>query len=309
MSESNPQPRRFADTLISIAREFGHDCHSIGGGWVLRFTDGRRARHSWGFNLEINSSASHLLACDKAAASQLLRSCGLPCVEHHCVLHPRMGPYAPASGSFAAALDLFRSLHRDCVIKDNNGTAGMGVYRVQSERALEAAMIRLFNRVHAVSIAPFVDIRSEKRFVFLDDQCLLAFEKIRPCVTGDGVRSFAQLVQASGAEFDPETAADAEEVVPAGAKRVLSWRHNLSKGAAARELNHAEESATQLAARAMQALNLRFASIDVIETDSGISILEANSGVMLESVRAYIADGDRRAVSIYRAAYQAMWAM
>jgi glutathione synthase/RimK-type ligase-like ATP-grasp enzyme len=309
MSPSSEQPRRFTQTLASIAQEFGHDCQSIGGGWVLRFTDGRSARHSWGFNLEINSSASHLLAGDKSATAHVLRSCGLASIEHHCVLHPRMGPYAPRSGSFAAALDIFRSLQCDCVVKDNNGTAGLGVYRVRSERALEAAMIRLFNRVHAISIAPFVDIRSEKRFVFLDDTCLLAFEKIRPCVTGDGVRTFAQLVQESGAEFDPETAADAEEVIPAGADRVLSWRHNLSKGAHARELNPATEPALQLAAQAMRALNLRFASVDIVQTDAGPAILEANSGVMLESVRAHIADGDQRATSIYRAAYKAMWGM
>lgn len=307
MSDPAPQPRRFSETLASIAHEFGHDCATIGGGWVLRFSDGIQARHAWGFNLELNSSAAHLLACDKSAASAVFRANNIPCIEHHCILHPRMGPYAPATGSFGPALKLFQAYNRDCVIKDNNGTGGFGVYRVKSERALEAAMIRLFNRVHAVSISPWVDVETEKRFVILDGVCKLAFEKIRPSVIGDGERTFAQLAMKAGAEFDPETAADAEEIVPAGATRLLSWRHNLSKGASAREIDATNDPHTQIALGACRTLNLRFASIDVVLTPAGPFVLEANSGVMLESVRDHINSGHERARAIYRDAYRSMW--
>lgn len=306
-SEHNPAPRAFPAMLSRIAAAAGDRVDLLGGGWIMRFTRAGEHRHAWGFNLELNSSPAHLLACDKGGAAEILSNAGIPHVPHHVFLHPRMGPYAAKEGHWRPAFELFERCGRDVVVKDNNGTGGVGVYRATTPRALEAAFLRLFQRVHALCVSPFVEIVNETRFILLDGECLLAFEKCRPSVTGDGTSSVANLAARDGLDFDPETAADAEEILAAGATRLLSWRHNLGKGARASEIDPSASTALKLARDAAAAINLRFGSVDVVRTSRGDEVLEINAGVMTESVARQLHDGETRARAIYAKAYERMW--
>jgi hypothetical protein len=172
---------------------------------------------------------------------------------------------------------------------------------------LEGAFLRLFQRVHAVSVSPFIDIESEVRFIWLDDECLLAFEKARPTLTGDGVHTVAELARLSGFEPDADSGANLSEVLAAGSTSLPSWRHNLGQGARAVRVEAESHPAFQLARSALASLNLRFASIDVVRSSGGWQVLEANAGVMLESVARQWPDGAAHAQRIYERAYDAMW--
>ena len=300
-------PRSFPAMLADIARERADRVDTLGGGWILRFTRNTAHRHAWGFNLELNSAPAHLLASDKAGTAQILALAAIPHVPHEVFLHPRMGPYAARDGFWRPALQRFEEWGGDVVVKDNNGTGGVGVYRATTPRALEAAFLRLFQRVHAVCLSPFVEIASELRFILLDGVCQLAFEKVRPVVTGDGTRPLHALAAAADLHFDPEVAADAEEILPAGATRLLSWRHNLGQGARAREIDPHSHPALTIARSAAAAINLRFGSVDIVCTARGDHVLEINAGVMMESVARQLPDGPARARAIYARAYDAMW--
>ena len=304
---AHPAPRAFPAVLADIASERGDRVDVLGGGWILRFTRNSAHRHAWGFNLELNSSPAHLLASDKGGTAQLLALAGVPHVQHEVFLHPRMGPYAARDGFWRPAMERYEQWGGDVVVKDNNGTGGVGVYRAITPRALEAAFLRLFQRVHAVCMSPFVEIASEVRFILLDGVCQLAFEKVRPVVTGDGTRPLHDLAAAADLHFDPEAAADAEEILPAGATRLLSWRHNLGQGARAREVDADGHPALAMAKSASAAINLRFGSVDIVSTSRGHQVLEINAGVMMESVARQLVDGPARARAIYARAYDAMW--
>ncbi|MFZ4573926.1 MAG: ATP-grasp domain-containing protein [Phycisphaerales bacterium] len=299
--------RLFSRLLADVARSRGDSVDELGDGWILRFRRGDTVRHAWGFNLELNSSAAHLLACDKSAASEVMAREAIPHVPHRAFLHPRMGPYAAREGFWRPAMECFEAWRRNVVVKDNNGTGGVGVYRATTPRGLEAAFLMLFQRVHAVCLCPYSEIVGETRFVLLDGECLLAFEKVRPTVTGDGVRPLRALAAGGGVEIDPETVADVEEILPAGATRLLSWRHNLGQGARAREIDPASHDGYELARRAARAVNLRFGSVDVVTTPRGNEILELNAGVMLEAVARQLPQGEPRARAIYQRAYDASW--
>jgi len=276
----------------------------------------RRLLH--GYQLELNTAAAAAIAADKAAAFEVLEASGIEAVPHRVFLHPRLSGFAPEGGNWGEMLRHFNSLGRDAVVKDNSGTGGMGVYRVQSERALEACTYRLFQRVHGLAMAPFLVIEREVRVIVLDGAGLLAIEKHRPSVTGDGVSSLRTLIErgvtASMAErigyTDPDLLAELEEVIPTGARRLLNWRHNVGQGTTPRVL--AVEGAgvgvvVERACAAAERLRVRFASVDVVEVGGVWKVLEVNAGVMMDGLMRLVPGGEAIAEDVYTAALKRMF--
>jgi glutathione synthase/RimK-type ligase-like ATP-grasp enzyme len=264
---------------------------ALGEGWILRLTwpaSGAgterplRVRHVHGYAFDLNPAATHMIACDKAATAEVLASAGVACVPHRLVLHPSMSKFVPMrEGSWRTMLSAFEEWGRDVVVKENEGTGGRGVSRCTSVIELERAAYGLLARHDSLAVCPYVPIASETRLVVLHGACVLAYEKVRATVVGDGVHSVLQLMTraseraherareratthaASGkahADAGDEvgslsraaTAALLENLaederglltrVPAvGAVVPLNWRHNLGQGATARVLR--EDSA------------------------------------------------------------------
>ena len=136
----------------------------------------------------------------------------------------------------------------------------------------------------------------ETRVVVLDGNALVVYAKDRPAVTGDGRRSLLTLAlesvpAARRASLLPGLFADLDKaaldaIVPAGDRRVLNWRHNLESGAEPALLQEGEtrDACVALAARAAQAVGIRFASVDVVRAGGSWQVLEVNSGVMMETL-------------------------
>ena len=83
------------------------------------------------------------------------------------------------------------------------------------------------------------------------------------------------------------------------------WRHNLGLGAGAIPLDMSDPAlypAIALARAAMRAIDLRFASIDIVTVDGQPMVLEANAGVMLEVASRPQFGGLELAERIYSAA-------
>ena len=80
--------------------------------------------------------------------------------------------------------------------------------------------------------------------------------------------------------------ADLDFVLPLGQRRVLNWRHNLDSGARPILLTggKARDACTEIAIRAAKAIDIRFASIDVVQVNGAWQVLEINSGVMMEAL-------------------------
>lgn len=132
------------------------------------------------------------------------------------------------------------------------------------------------------------------RAVMHGKEALLLYEKVRPCLVGEGVRSLRELLIEALAQPTPLgsqgtklPALDLSYCPAEGEAVPWAWKHNLSQGARAC-LAHEALLAKELHSLARQgavALRTSFAAIDTVlagRKAPGYHVLEGNSGVVLE---------------------------
>jgi glutathione synthase/RimK-type ligase-like ATP-grasp enzyme len=257
---------------------------------------GAKRHLAFGYDVGLNSAVAHRIANDKAATADVLQASGIPCIPHTLFLSPEMNEYIAPQRAWEAMLALLRENPGGVVVKPNEGTSGDRVFKVSSEPDLELAVHRIFSSSLGLAISPYLEIENEVRVVLLDDHPVAVYSKNRPAVTGDGKHSLLELALAAtpterrstmlpGMLGDLDrTALDA--IVPAGQRRVLNWRHNLDSGAQPEPLEqgNVREACVEIAVRAARAIGIRFGSIDVVQVDGALKILEINSGVMMEAL-------------------------
>ena len=265
-------------------------------GWLIVMRRGEKRHLAFAYDLGLNSAVAHRIANDKAATADVLALSGVPCVPHVLFLNPELNAHVPSSGSWQAMLALLAQYPNGLVVKPNEGTSGKSVFIVKTRPALELAVKRIFAAHMSLAISPYLEIEDEVRVILLDRTPLVAYSKNRAAVTGDGKRSLLELALATlpagqrsttlpGMMADLDKAA-LDEIVPAGQRRVLNWRHNLETGAQPILVSHGDfrRGCTTLAEQAAQAIGIRFASIDVVRVDGSWQVLEVNSGVMMEAL-------------------------
>ncbi|MCW5877262.1 MAG: hypothetical protein KIS80_00170 [Anaerolineales bacterium] len=293
MTEANSQ-RVLVELIKEIAADqrYGLTCFSHD--WILRLEKNGATRHIFGYNFEINSATAELLAGDKAAIADLLAHQGIANVPHRLFLHPRLSGYVSAKGNWPAMLASAEEFGYPLVCKPNAGTGGLGVTLVNNVAELELAVYTLFQKHRGISFSPYLEIDQEFRAIMLDGELQLLYTKRRPHVVGDGQASLMQLIQAAqaGGQLSAEAAGQAIEnkqndlqTVPAvGEEVLLGWKHNLGAGSSPQQLGDGPLASqlSRLARQAQQAINIRFASVDIVEVQGEHRVLEINSGVMME---------------------------
>jgi glutathione synthase/RimK-type ligase-like ATP-grasp enzyme len=264
-------------------------------GWLIVMQRGARRRFAFGYDVGLNSAVAHRIANDKSATAEVLRIFGIACVPHALFLNPEMNHYIRARGSWEAMLGLLNESLSGIVVKPNEGTSGKSVFRVTSKPALELAVKQIFASHMSLAISPYHDIEDEVRVVLIDEAPLVVYSKNRPSVEGDGKHSLLELaLEATSAERRSTVLAgmmaeldkaELDAILPPGRRRVLNWRHNLDSGAQPVLLQPGEirDACVQLAVKAAQAIDIRFASIDVVRVAGVWQVLEINSGVMMEA--------------------------
>ena len=165
-----------------------------------------------------------------------------------------------------------------------------------------------------MAVCRYEDIQSEYRLVVLDGEIRLAFSKIRPSLTGDGVSTVGKLLAEAIAKgqihsFLVPNEAELSKVPAKDETYLLNWKHNLGQGASALTLSipDLEEELVSLVKKTAKALGIRFASIDMIKTETGWKVLEVNAGVMMEH---FASSGENQyitAKAIYRDAILKMF--
>jgi glutathione synthase/RimK-type ligase-like ATP-grasp enzyme len=265
-------------------------------GWLIVMQHGARQRFAFGYDVGLNSAVAHRIANDKSATAEVLRISGIACVPHALFLSPEMNQYIRARGSWEAMLGLLNESPSGIVVKPNEGTTGKAVFRVMGKPALELAVKRIFSSHMSLAISPYLDIEDEVRVVLIDEVPVVVYSKSRPAVEGDGKHSLLELaLEATSAERRSTVLAgmmaeldkaELDAILPPGQRRVLNWRHNLDSGAQPVLLQQGEirDACVQLAVKAAQAIDIRFASIDVVRVGGEWQVLEINSGVMMEAL-------------------------
>ena len=288
--------RIFVDALRRYCTEHEIAIEVRSDGWLIVMQRGDQRRCAFGYDLGLNSAVAHRIANDKAATAEVLALAGIACVPHTLFLSPEMNQYVSEPGSWEAMLRLLAEHPNGIVIKPNEGTTGESVFMVSTKPALELAVSRIFASHLSLAISPLVDIQDEIRVVVLDGDSLLVYGKNRPSITGDGQRSLLELALAATPVAQRSTVlpgmiadldkADLDFVLPPGQRRVLNWRHNLDSGARPTLLSGGKtrDACAEIAIRAAKAVDIRFASIDVVQVDGVWQVLEINSGVMMEAL-------------------------
>ena len=165
------------------------------------------------------------------------------------------------------------------VLKPNDGTGGKDIYKVSNLEYLETTVDKLFSKYTFITVSPFYKISEEVRYIVLDDEVELVYEKVIPHIIGDGISSIKDLLDD---KLVNTYLNDKMSTIPAKGEIVkVNWQHNLSKGAYPKVVEVNEE-VLKIVLKAKKELNLRFASIDVIKENGNYKILEINSGVMME---------------------------
>jgi glutathione synthase/RimK-type ligase-like ATP-grasp enzyme len=288
--------RIFVQAIRNYCAEHGLAADVHADGWLVVMRDGARRKLAFAYDLGLNSAVAHRIANDKSATSDVLTLSGIACVPHTLFLSPELHAFVPPRGSWEAMLALLGQWPDGLVVKPNEGTSGKSVFWVTNKPALELAVKRIFSTQTALVVSPFLDIEDEVRVVVLDGRPLVVYAKDRPAVTGDGKRSLLALAldsvpAARRSTVLPGLFADLDRraldaIVPAGERRVLNWRHNLENGAEPALMQQGEmrDACVALAARAAQAIGIRFASVDVVRVNGSWQVLEVNSGVMMEAL-------------------------
>ncbi|MDT4954568.1 MAG: hypothetical protein QOJ02_2706 [Acidobacteriota bacterium] len=306
--------RSLVRAVKEIAEELGLKLITFSQDWVIRLEKGNQTRHIFGYNFDLSGASSHLITNDKSASAELLSHNKIPAVEHRLFLRPNLAGYVASEGNWREMLSYFKSNKADVVCKSNTGTGGNQVYRARTPLELELAVHQLFSSNRAIALSPFINIDSEYRLIMLDHTCELAYEKVRPKVLGDGRSTLLELIlrdySASNlcdkliAGLSTEDGELLSTIPKQDECVILSWKHNLGKGAKAVEISDGtlKTSLSDLAVSCMKALNLNFVSVDVIQSNNKLSVMEINSGVMMES---YSRQGEKeyeKARGIYRRA-------
>jgi glutathione synthase/RimK-type ligase-like ATP-grasp enzyme len=288
--------RIFVEALQNYCARHGIAIEIKSDGWLIVMQRDAKRAFAFGYDVGLNSAVAHRIANDKAATAEVLAMAGVPCIPHWLFLSPKMNEYVSRPGSWDKMLEILAQHPEGIVVKPNEGTTGRSVFMVSTQSALEFAVDRIFASHLGLAISPRVDIEDEVRVVLTDDVAVAVYSKNRPTVVGDGQRSLLELALAAtsaeqrsivlpGMVRDLDKA-DLDTILPAGQRRVLNWRHNLDSGAhpTLLEQGNIRDACIEIAIRAAKAIDIRFASIDVVRAGGAWQILEINSGVMMEAL-------------------------
>lgn len=163
---------------------------------------------------------------------------------------------------------------------------------------------------NSISICPYYDIETEYRAFYLDGKILLIYGKQKPYVIGDGKKDLRKLISEENLPDNYMVKENIENLnlsyIPQqGEKIEICWKHNLSSGAKPKVLEKGKlyDKIEKLAIEAGKAINIRFATIDIIQTtNKRLYVIEINSGVCTTKFSQLTDGGYEKSKDIYRKA-------
>lgn len=264
----------FVRIIRELAEELGLEAESYSNDWGFRLRKNGKTRYVVGYHFPLNRSSAKELCQDKSLTYDALKSAGVPAVPHIFI------PSASAGGSEDAEewrplLSKFIRETGFVVVKDNYGTGGNRVFRCDNVEDAVARIRDLHKIIYGAAVCPWQEIHEEYRVTMLLHEPQLVIRKERRY-----------------------------KMLPDGTKEYLEWRHNLGLGAVAYRVTDPDilRSVEEIAVRASRAMDISFASVDVVDTDEGLKVLEVNAGVMMEHFAGQDEEDYEIAKSIYRKA-------
>lgn len=309
------EERIFHVLMREVCDEMGIKVEKLSYDWILQLSKDGKVRHVTGTRFDLNPEATGDIACDKYATYEVLNSQNVPIIKHVMIFNPATrASLMGDEGIWLTVISEF--LKYGClVVKPNYGCEGQGVFLCHSIKETESAIQKLFKTQNSVSICPYYDIKTEYRTFYLDGEVKLIYGKTKPFVVGNGKSTIGELVEElnlpdKNVVKDNLKELDFTYIPTMGEKIDISWKHNLSGGAKPSILQKGElyDQIEQLAIRAGKAMNINFATIDIIETaDGNLYVLEINSGIGATIFTELVDGGAEIIKDIYRQAVKKLF--
>lgn len=291
--------RQVVKILKELAQELQFELQFFCDEWVIQLKKNNITSYIFGYDWEINATTAQQLAKDKAACFAILQQCGVEAIPHQLFLGAGMWEYSTNSHSTTS----WESLHNyakkydyQIVVKNNGGTGGNEVFKINTPQELELQAQKLFAKYQKVCASPFYEIHTEYRAIVFKNEILAIYAKQKPFVTGNGKHTILQLILQQNIEYNLIYADNPNlnfNSVPANDSVVyLTWKHNLAQGATPLLLNSnhtAYAVLSALALQAAQAIGIQFASVDIATyaVPQQHAVMEINGGIMLEKFAQY----------------------
>ncbi|MDP3809557.1 MAG: cyanophycin synthetase [Hydrogenophaga sp.] len=278
-------------SIVNAAVARGIPYRRLTQGSLVQFGWGARQRRIWAAEVDSTSAVSESIAQDKDLTKNLLRAAGVPV--------PLGRPVDSAEEAWAVAQDIGLPV----VMKPRDGNQGKGVtVNIVSREHLELAYRAAID--HGQPMVEKFLPGSDYRLLVVGNRLVAAARRDPPQVTGDGVHTVAQLVDAVNA--DPQRGdghatsltrmriddialarlqiqGHAPDTVPAKGERVVLRNNaNLSTGGTATDVTddvHPEVAARAVAAARMVGLDV--CGVDVV-CETVLTPLEDQSGGVVE---------------------------
>ena len=239
--------------------------------WMIRMEKEGKVAFIVGSKFSINSDTASKIASDKYATYCVLREANIPVIEHKILFHPIYRSKYPSDlKNEEEIINYFQKCYEKVVVKPNDGSEGKNVYLCKTTEEIFENVKRIFERKESLSICPYYDIVTEYRAIMLDYECQLLFGK---------------------------------------RKAQDNWKFNLSQGASVVEVENQElqYQLISLAQKVTMALQIRFASVDMIQLQTGeLMVIEVNSGVTIHQYTKFVENGRKVAKEIYTKAIEKM---
>lgn len=281
--------------------------------WVIMLEKNGKTRFISGYKFDLNSHGMGLIVDDKYALYEVLKEKKIPIIEHKIVYNKtNQFDYAIGCNTYEYVKEYFIKNNHHIVIKPNDGTCGNHVFHVTNIHEIDNILDNIFMHHYSISICPFYEIQHEYRIIMLDGEAKLVYAKYLPVVIGDGNKTIRELLLKFNHNYFLNKLEDRkyDRILKDKEKFEYNWKFNLSQGAIAKKVEDKllAEKLIKIAKQVYQEINLRFGSIDIIETTNHeLLVLEANSGVMLENYIQLNPSEYMLAKSIYKEAIEKLF--
>ena len=290
--------------LVRIIKEIAHENNvsyeGFSDDWVIKLTKNNKTYFICGFIFEDDNAAMNGILKDKSALYQILAGHNIPAVEH-IYFYRKLNDLMASFDNNNPLVQLLNN-HGKLVLKDNTGTGGNNVFLVENIQELQEVASSLKSRFKRFTASPYYEINHEWRVIMHHSTPQVIYEKIRAFVIGDGAQTIQTLAeQKYKNNVTISSKIDLNMVPKNGEKILLNWKHNLGQGASAKIVEDSSliNKLTDIAKNVCSLLNIKFASIDIIESNGEFKILEINGGIMMEKFASFSNETYQKAKEIY----------
>lgn len=296
--------------IDEICEEQGIEETFLSFGWIRELKKDGKIVHIVGNAFDLNPASSYDIVNDKYATYEVLANNNINVIKHFMIFNPN------GRAEFAKDLEIevdniLSEINGKAVVKANTSSEGKEVFLVNSKEETIHIIKELFKRNFlSVSICPYIEIEAEYRVIYLDGEILYVYKKEKPYVIGDGISSIRKLTS-SFEENAIDSKLDFNYIPKEKEKVIINWKHNLYNGAKIEtnlENDLKLEEVKDLARKAGQATNIKFATIDISKkADGDIFVMEINGSVCMSKFIEQAKNGKAIAKKIYEKAIAKMF--